>query len=720
MLRYYKILVGNKYAVSEYSYSSICEIAIGSVVEVEYGKRSVKNCTYYGICVCECGQEPGYVIKPIINVFNYVIDAKLIEFAKAVASYNLVSIGSIIEMILPSSVLKYKPLGLTYNVDGYVVSLDQLLKDGYRRSKLEKLEIAKNCIDQFEAHEITFSQDQNESIHEIEMLKNTCLLEGATGSGKTLVALKGACAHIKNTIDNQHGQKNFGHATASDQCANQECFLKSGINHDEKHIHFAQDKLAERCEGKILIITPEVSLGRNWAEIIHRHFGHFSCFYHYKVSDLYKSSVFDWAMSDQSGIIIGARSALFLPYKNLKMIIIDEEHSSSLKQERYPRYHARDMAILRAKAEGIPCLLLSATPSLETQYNVELGKYDYTKLLRKPEHGHASFEFVKQDKTQILSPVIVSQMHEAFENGRQVLLFLNRKGYAPYCICNSCNSVLRCCGCDVPQIFYSNHMVVCHKCSSTKKLPVVCPSCKNTTTWKFHGVGIEKLLEFTQEMFPEKIIKAVTSQTKEIDEYIEDLNNKKIDCLIATQVLAQGHDFKNISLAVIVDADMGLNSPDFRSSERMLQLWQQIRGRSARHDCPGKLIVQGLSQENRFIQLFNAPDPSKQLMEERRACGWPPFSKCAFIIVKSKHYKQAQVYFGKEIFHKLANSSKAGDIEFYGPLYIGKQDYVHEWRFLIKVPRNKRIDSVMHRIIGQLPKMAQISIEFEVDHYTFT
>lgn len=698
---YYKIFVGNKYAKDAYLYAHDHEIQIGCVVEVEYGKQRI-----YGVCVevgeaIENASKKRIVIKNILQVFEYVVPPYLLEYIKMCAQYNLVSIGSIIEMMLPACAFQFPKLHMVYNKDGQHVSLLQLMKNGMRRPTIEKLLAAENCVGKFDAFNMQFSHDQEKSIHDIKRLspRQVCLLQGATGSGKTLVALKGAYENV--------------------MCADLDSSSLAGSSLDRQD-EVNQGVLKPSFDGKILIITPEVSLGKNWGNIIQKHFNHHACFYHYQVSDLYKSSVFAWANSNESGFIIGARSALFLPYKNLKMIIIDEEHSQCLKQERYPRYHARDMAILRANYENIPCVLLSATPSLETQYNVELKKYQFTQLSRTPEHGHAEFQFVKQESGQILAHTIIEQMNQAFDNGNQVLLFLNRKGYAPYCICNNCNNLLQCAGCDVPKVFYSNHALVCHKCGSSQKLPTICPSCKQHTTWKFHGIGIEKLLEFAQQMFPEHKFQAVTSQTKEIDEYIEDLNNKKIDCLIATQVLAQGHDFKNISLVVIVDADMGINSPDFRASERMFQLWQQIRGRSARHSCSGKLIVQGVNQDSKFIKLFESVDPNEKLLDERRAGNWPPFTRCAFIIIKSKNYSQAQAYFQLEIFEKWRGKSGADGIEFYGPLYMGKEDYTHEWRFLIKVDRSKRIDLLMQKIIAQLPDMKQIAIEFEVDPYTFT
>lgn len=675
LLYYYKILVGSLYASVEYIYSSSCPLKIGQIVEVEYGKKLA-----YGVCSAQVQDnfeddvEKKYVVKSILKVFDYVIDPHVLKFTLQFGQYNLVSIGSIIQLILPVEI-KSSALHLLYEDDGKIITLAQLLKKRCKRSAIEKMKVAFNEVINYEAHDLQLTSDQEQAVEKIAKLSNVGVLSGSTGSGKTIVALKGAIENIKG-------------------------YLSAGA--------------------KILILTPEVSLGKNWGEVILKHFGQYTCFYNYQVSDAYKESVFAWAMSNQPGIIIGARSALFLPYKNLRMIIIDEEHSSSLKQERYPRYHARDMAILRCNIERIPCLLLSATPSLETQYNIELGKYTSIQLSRTPLHGKAEYQFVQAEKSRLLASPIIDAMSYAFENRQQVLLFLNRRGYAPYCLCSSCNNVLNCKGCDVPMIFYNNHSLTCHKCEYKSTLPVVCPNCRANTTWKFYGIGIERLLEFVQKEFPNKAIEAVTSKTKELDEYINGLNTGKIDCLIATQVLAQGHDFKNISLVVIVDGDMGLNSPDFRSTERMYQLWSQLRGRSARHATAGKFIVQAVSEGNRFLSIFNSDDVYNLLLEERKHHKWPPFARCAFIIIKSKNYKQAQLYFELPEFEELKKHAQKHNIEFYGPLHIGKQNFINEWRFLVKVERTKRIDFAMRSIIDLLPKMKQIKVEFEVDPYTFT
>lgn len=688
-LFYYECFIANKYAYKKYTYSFEKEIKPGSIIQAEYGK---KKC--YGVCLNAIQQlENSKVknIKQIEQVYDNIIDPKMLQFIEFTASYNLISIGSVIELVIPDAALKYEKLPVFLEFDksikkeiktiDNIITLESLLKAKYKRAgikKFSKINYEKlNNYGKPEMHDLEFSQDQKTAIEKIDNLQGgtTCLLKGVTGSGKTLVALKGIYEKIAQEF-----------------------------------------QAAEKPQGKkILIITPEVVLGKSWANNIAKYFNQHVCFYNYQTSTLYKSSVFAWAQSNEPGIIIGARSALFLPYKNLAAIIIDEEHSQSLKQERYPRYHARDMALMKAKYENIPCLLLSATPSLETQYNIKLGKYEEAILSRTPKHGLAKFKFVKQEK-EMLAPEILKEMDEAFAKKQQVLLFLNRKGYAPYCICNECSALLKCAGCDCAKIFYSNHKVLCHKCSSFEPLPNNCPYCAKNTTWKLHGIGIERLAEFAKEQFANKKFEIITSDTKEIEEQLEALNEGKIDCLIATQVLAQGHDFKNISLAIIVDGDMGINSPDFRSSERMLQLWQQIRGRSARHETPGKLIVQASSDESKFIKLFQNPDPYKMLMEERKAANWPPFSKCAFIIIKSKNIPAAKDFFASRKFIQIKTEH---DIEFYGPLYVGKQNFIHEWRFLIKAVREKRLDLIMQKIVATMPKAKQVHVEFEMDPYTF-
>ncbi len=709
---FYEVLIANKYAKMAYTYSYTEIIEKNTLIEVEFGKSICLGVVLRQIEANEDQKEEktgtktasssksknskNYGIKTINNVYDYSFSSQFLKFLEYCANYNLATIGSILEMALPSTLLKFlnqKPLPMLIDEDGEAVELSKIFRKGLRYEKiLEK----KKYEGEFLAKSLfALTENQLECANKIGSLaaKEVLFLHGVTGSGKTITTLEG--------------------------------IAKILAKNSEKIENHVLDKLSldgvdfRNVRGKILIITPEISLSKMWCEIIRKRFGKTAFLYHHKLSDAYKYSLFNWAQSHEPGIVVGARSALFLPYENLQAIVIDEEHSSALKQDRYPYYHARDMAIVRSHFEKIPCVLVSATPSLETLYNISVGKYLRANITRTPSTGTANFRFVKQERSQILAPEIIKAIENRLEKGQQILLFLNRKGYAPYCICNSCSTPLMCAGCDLPKIFYSNNSVVCHKCGASANLPVVCPSCKANTTWKFHGVGVEKLDEYIKQIFPNHVFKVVTSDTKEIGEYIDDINNKKIDGLIATQVLAQGHDFKSISLVVIVDAHMGLNSPDFRVSEKVLQLWQQIRGRSGRHEEPGEIIVQALSEDNKFIKLFKDESAYELLMQERKDANWPPFTRCGFVIVKAKNEKAAREFFNHPIFTQIAQNG----CEIYGPLYVGRQSFINQWRFLIKVPKNLKINEFMEvvqmKLLNTVPRKSGIKLEFEVDPYNF-
>lgn len=647
---YYLIIPANKNASKAYIYKSGQRIENFSVVEIEFGFQKA-----LGICIGEAHELAK--AKEILRVHEIILKKELYEFAVAAAEYNLVNLGAILELIIIKSAIK-DGVPLIYEKNGHPVGLEELLKKGSTAKTILKNKVYEGIFrpDEF----ITLTPDQKISAEKIAKLgaREKILLEGATGSGKTIVALEGIA--------------------------------------DKK---------------KILIITPEIALAKSWAKTISKRFGIVPFFYHHKMPELYKRSVWHWANSEQSGIVIGARSALFLPFLNLEAIIIDEEHSVSLKQEEYPRYHARDMAVLKAWHENIPCIMISATPSLESLYNVEIGKYFDTKLERTPLMGTPEFKVIKQEKNMILAPKIVEIMQKSFENKEQVFLFLNRRGYSPFNLCSLCWEAIKCKACDFNLVLHQNSMLCCHKCGRSEFIPINCPVCKNITTWKQFGIGIERLEEEAKMLFPGQKWQTISSQTQEIEEYIEDINEKKIDGIIATQVLAAGHDFKSIGLVVIVDADMGLNSCDFRVKEKMLQLWSQIRGRSGRHAIKGKIIIQTKNPENEIIKLFQASEPVKILQNERKKGNWPPYSRCASIIIKAKNKQKAHEYLEKHPLEKMENVE--------GPLYIGKFNYTYIWKFLVKISKKYKASDVVKAILEKMEKSKGVKVETEIDPYNF-
>lgn len=666
----------------QYIYSSDHEIPIGNVVLVEFGKQ---RC--FGIVI---GPAPSadFHVKPVLFVYNYMVSSTFLQFCTRFAEYNLISIGSIIENSLCSLEKKtdsYKTLSMIFYLPSNNItlltsthstasltfsnsnlqcdklfSLDAILKPGARKPPVEYAPVSLHDLTISIAH-FELTENQRDCANIIASSSEVVFLQGVTGSGKTLTALYGLAQRL----------------------------LING-----------------KLSGKVLIIVPEVSLVQNWIDNVRCVFALPSMQYHYKMGAMYKRSVFDWSLSDEPGFIIGARSALNLPYKNLAAIIVDEEHSTSLKQDRYPRYHARDMAVLRANVESIPCILITATPSLETLRNVHLSKYKHAQITRQPQLGLAECKFVKLDRFKIFAPETLIAIEQALSRNEQIMLFLNRKGYAPYCLCQSCNAVLQCKACDTPKIFYSNGNVVCHKCFLTDTLPTHCPTCKNPTIWRFFGIGVEKVHEQFTALFPGKSVQIMTSDTDDLDECIEKFNANQIQCIIATQIMVQGHDFKNIGLVVVIDADKGLNSPDFRAAEKMYQLWQQVRGRSGRHSTKGQMIVQSFVENNRFVKLFQSDDAYTELLEEREQGNWPPFVKCAGLVFKSKNPALA-----KELFSNPFFKQQFEDFELLGPMFLGKTNHIYEWQYIIKT--TGRIDKIMRDLLAKLPKARFVKAEVE-------
>lgn len=640
-MTFFKVWVANTFCNKYYTYSFQESLELYQIVLVEFG---YKKC--FGVIVEETDAIKDS--KLILQVFSYCLNPLYIEFIQKSASYYFNNIGAMLELALPSIAFK-KSLPILLEYQGQPFLLADLLK----MLLLKEVRKLKRLYNEFKDRKlIEFSDDQ---IKAIEYINNSeklvCVLEGVTGSGKTLVAL--------------------------------ESFKK--------------------FKNKILILVPEISLASNWEAVIKKYFDIIPFVYHSKMSQAYKKSFFNWAISDESGIVIGTRSSLMIPYKDLECIIIDEEHSTSYRQESYPYYHARDMGVLMASILKIKVLLMSATPSLETVLNIKKKKYDFVKLSRTPKYGLASISCIKCKAKEILHPIIINEVLENFKKKQQVLFFLNRKGYFPYCACNQCHGLLSCLNCDANLTFYKGFHIVCHKCLKKSFLPKKCPLCGALTTWSFWGIGVQKLHEYLENIFLDYKFSVITCDSDDIKEQMHQIENKAVDGIIATQILAQGHDFKHISLVIVVDADMGLFSTDYRVMEHMYQLWQQLRGRSGRHNIKGKMILQYFKKENKFIDLFQKDNVMEFLLNDRKINDWPPFSKCAFVKFKDKN---------KEKLQKTVDMISFSDENIFGPLYYGLVNKVFEFRFLVKAHNYIILKSILERIKQQYPKC-----EIEIDPY---
>lgn len=338
-------------------------------------------------------------------------------------------------------------------------------------------------------------------------------------------------------------------------------------------------------------------------------------------------------------IIIGARSALFLPYKNLKLIIVDEEHDSSFKQEQGIIYNARDMAIILAKFENIPIILSSATPLLETIYHVKNGNYNHVKLTKR--FGGAELPHIKVvNNKQWISSELFEGIKQTIEKKQQVMLFLNRRGYAQLAVCKKCGYKISCSNCTVWLTYHKKkNVLLCHHCSYQSKLPEKCSNCQSEESLFLYGVGIERLLEEIVKLLSNAKTAIISSDQKSLGSVIDSVLKEEVNIIIGTQVIAKGHNFPKLTLVGVINADLGLENSDLRAAEKTYQLLHQVAGRSGRFNEKGTVIVQTNNPESLIIKALQQQKRDlfyEVELESRRKAKMPPFSRLIALIVCGK------------------------------------------------------------------------------------
>ena len=359
-------------------------------------------------------------------------------------------------------------------------------------------------------------------------------------------------------------------------------------------------------------------------------------------------------------MVIGARSALFLPYQDLGLIIVDEEHDPAYKQEEGVIYNARDMAVVRAHLGGFPVVLVSATPSLETMQNAWSGRYHHLTLPER--HGGAVLPDVHlinlkenkpEDRQHFIAPTLHKAMAEAFERGEQVLLFLNRRGYAPLTICRHCGHRFQCPRCTAWLIEHRRTgKLHCHHCDHYMRMPTHCPECNEQDSLAACGPGVERIVEEVREIYPDKKICVLSSDTAtthaELNSLLDQIRGGDVDIIVGTQIIAKGHHFPNLTCVGVIDADLGLSGGDLRATERTYQLLHQVAGRAGRMaDKKGSVYLQTFSPETEVMQALasGARDHFFEVeLDSREMAEMPPFSRLAGIIISGRDEEQVHAF----------------------------------------------------------------------------
>ena len=509
-------------------------------------------------------------------------------------------------------------------------------------------------------------------------------------------------------------------------------FLLDGITGSGKtEVYLQAIQEVIRQGRQALILIPEIGLAPQAEERFREYFGDRVMSFHSAKNDREKVDAWLGASRGLVDIIIGTRSSVFLPMKNLGIIVVDEEHDLSFKQMDKFRYSARDMALYRAKLEKVPVVLASATPSLETLKNAEEDKYKVLKLSKRATGASLpSFQAVDLRGKELfegLSKELLEASQTELAQGNQVLIFLNRRGYAPSMICKVCGWISNCERCDALMTVHKNPLKLhCHHCEAQKPYPNKCQSC-DSNDFLTYGFGTEKIEEFLQNYFPNiktlRIDSDSTRKKETLNEYFSEIREGKPMILLGTQLLAKGHHFPDVTLVGIIDADSGLFSADFRGSERVAQLMTQVSGRAGRDKKPGRVILQSYCPDHPQIEeiITGSYDKfAKKLLGERKSLKIPPFSFQAKIFAESP-----KSLISRDFILNLLNQSKIDEkirmnVRVIGPLpsVMEKKSGVYRWELSIfsksRSNLHKYLDVMQSRLYD--PKLSkQVRWSIDVD-----
>ncbi len=507
-------------------------------------------------------------------------------------------------------------------------------------------------------------------------------------------------------------------------------FLLEGITGSGKtEVYLQACERILQAQKQVLILVPEIGLTPQLALQFKQRFQVPIAMLHSGLNDRQRLDAWLDAKEGRANIIIGTRSAVFTPIPQLGLIIVDEEHDLSFKQQDSFRYSARDLAVLRAHRQNIPIILGSATPSLETLQSALQGRYQHLILSKRA--GNAvlpSFRLIdlkKQTLKEGLSTDLLEQMQKHLEAGNQVLLFINRRGFAPVLICHLCGWLSDCKACDAHMtLHHEPYHLHCHHCDATRSVPRECPECRGLQLLPV-GLGTERVERVLQDHFKDytlaRIDKDTTRRRGELEDRLNEAKKGKQQILIGTQMLAKGHHFPDVTLVGILDADAGLMSADFRASERMGQLMMQVAGRAGRAEKPGEVLIQTHFPENdQLNQLLKHGYSAyaRSLLAERQAAQWPPFTSLALFRAEASIKKTAHDFLA--MIRKMADMTTIKKVKILGPIPALMERRLGRYRMqlLIHAQERKALHGLLDEILAELekrPPNRQIRWSLEVD-----
>lgn len=509
-------------------------------------------------------------------------------------------------------------------------------------------------------------------------------------------------------------------------------FLLEGVTGSGKtEVYFEAIEVILQKEGQALVMLPEIALSAQWLHRFKTRFGFFPAVWHSDIPSRERSATLQHLLKGNIRVIVGTRSSLFLPFPDLKLLIVDEEHDGSYKQEEGVIYNGRDMAVVRARFSQATCILASATPSLETEINTLSGKYHHIHLSTR--YGGASMPDIKlvdMRKVKLapqtwISPPLQKALTKTLERGEQSMLFLNRRGYAPLILCRSCGDRVMCPHCSLSLVQHkSQDKLLCHHCGYTRSQPSTCSTCQEEGTYSAIGPGVERIYEEVKLFLPDARCALLTSDhlttSKKIRECVEKIQNHEIDILIGTQIMAKGHHFPLLTLVGIIDGDSALAGSDLRASEKSFQLLHQVAGRSGREHRRGQVLLQTYLPEHPLMNALAHQDKTQFFAiesEQRLLHGFPPYGRLAALILSGK--KNEDVQKTARLLAKNFPLTDKADLLGPTPAPLSYLRGRYRWRLLVKTTKDFLPQPLLKHWLSKTPIPPPIKLQVDIDPYSF-
>ena len=667
------------------------KVKVGQIVKVPFGVRSKPVEGFILDLKAEEEMKVSFKMKSILSVENEepVItedDLKLINFLR---EEYLCKYIDAIRLLIPVGILK----GAKSKSRNVIVFINDNLekiknKDGY----IEIIDFIKRNTGKYTKTEL--SKEHGFSIYKL----NKLMEHGLIKSEEEIVFRYNTREYNKDVQKNLTVEQSM--AIKEIEESEENLILLKGVTGSGKTEVYMRIVEKTLEEGKsAIVLVPEIALTPQMIERFKGRFGSNVALFHSKLSDGERFDEWYRVKEGKASLIIGARSAIFLPAKNLGLIIIDEEHENTYKSDQNPKYQTKEVAEYIAKLKGCKVILGSATPTIESYYRAISGEMKLVELNHRVDNKPMPKmmlvdmrEELRSGNKSLFSRRLYASMKEKLEKGEQIILFLNRRGFSTFVSCRSCGYVFHCEDCDISMTYHKNRFLVCHYCGKTKKQPNLCPKCGSKYV-KFFGAGTERVEEEVRRYFKNARILRMDVDTTRAKDSHEKIYNafkaREADILIGTQMVSKGLDFPNVTLVGILAADMSLNLPDYRAAERSFQIITQVAGRAGRGDKEGEVIVQTYTPEHYSLQYAKKYDYENFYEKEftiRAMMGYPPFGRILLINGSGKNedeLRKQMIYLGEKVKEK---AEEFGGLEVLGPtpciIYRIKENY--RWQIIIK------------------------------------